>query len=921
MKQRSSNPFRPHLFTLAALVAVPSAHAAPITWGAATTMSADADVVTTGAHDRAYIFNGASTINGVSFTTFSGSGDTDGFTSGATHNGYNPNGGNVSPNYNNLSAAYKIIANNGRYSDNGTGSITLNNLNTNLDYTLQVWVNDSRTFGVGRTETIAGSPSLTYNVQSNSGGIGQFVTGTFTASAATQALPISASASAQINALNLRATGVTAGNTATITAPRNWSALTLGAASVLKYDISTNSQQLTAISGDGTLEKTGAGTLTLSGASTYTGSTTLNGGGLTLATTGSIAAASDIQVNSGTLAITDSGGGRTLTNDVVLNGGVVMVQGAPDNTGTGGTITFSMGNVIHTFTAPGSLFLPLSVASSNQLIVGAGGGGGGGTNNVVYAAGGGGGRVLNLTSQALAAGTTAVVVGAGGTGGGNAANGTAGGASSIGANTAAGGGGGGVLGGGVGGTSGSGNLGGVVHGGYRAGGGGGDSAAGSNGTSVGGAGTLGTITGSFYGGGGGGGSDSGSVAGGVGGGGNGSAGGSNTAGTANTGGGGGAGGTGAAGGSGIAIIQYAYVAAAAGAVTLSGAIDLQSASTLDAFESGGLLDVTGSISTSMGSGGLTIASSNSAGGVVRFGSANTYVGNTSVNSGATLRMNATNALPSGSGKGNLSLSGNLDLNGQATTSLNGLSGAGTIDNNAGAGTYALSVGNNDQTSTFGGVIQNTTGTLGLTKTGTGTLTLSNTSTYTGATNVSAGTLVVNGNISTSITTVNSGGTLGGSGTVGALTVLNGGTHAPGTSPSIQNTGNYSNAGTLGIEIDGSAVGTGYDQVNVTGTVSLSGLLSITMGYTPAVNELFFILANNDSDPIAGTLFSNAPIDGNTYTLGGQQFQISYFGNQTSPGVGTFTGGNDVVLMAIPEPNVAVLLGSLGILALVRRRRN
>jgi autotransporter-associated beta strand protein len=284
-------------------------------------------------------------------------------------------------------------------------------------------------------------------------------------------------------------------------------------------------------------------------------------------------------------------------------------------------------------------------------------------------------------------------------------------------------------------------------------------------------------------------------------------------------------------------------------------------------------------------------------------------------------MNTTNALPSGSGKGNLSLSGNLDLNGQTTTSLNGLSGAGTIDNNAGVGTYALSVGNNDQTSTFGGVIQNTTGTLDLTKTGTGTLTLSNTSTYTGATNVSAGTLVVNGNISTSITTVASGGTLGGSGTVGALTVLNGGTHAPGTSPSIQNTGNYSNAGTLGIEIDGSAVGTGYDQVNVTGTVALSGLLSITMGYTPAVNELFFILANNDSDPIAGTLFSNAPIDGNTYTLGGQQFQISYFGNQTSPGVGTFTGGNDVVLMAIPEPNVAALLGSLGILALLRRRRN
>ena len=524
---------------------------------------------------------------------------------------------------------------------------------------------------------------------------------------------------------------------ATDTTNRNF---TINAGKTATFDVTANNLTLTgtAPATNGGLTKTGAGALTIEAAQIYTGSTTVNGGGLTFTAGGSIAAASNIQFNSGTLAITS----RTLANNMVLNGGAVMVQVSEDNTGTGGAITFSMGNVVHTFTTSGSLVLPTSVGSVSEMIVGAGGGGGAGAFGNVYNAGGGGGRVLNLTGQSLASGSTAVVVGAGGAGGNNAP-GTSGGASSIGANTATGG--SGAVGNqGTGGTSGSGNLGGVKFS-YFGGGGGGDSAVGGVGSSPGnfggngGAGTLGTITGSFYGGGGGGGSDGTSGVGGVGGGGNGS-GGTPDAGTANTGGGGGGGGTSAAGGSGIVIVQYAHIAEGPGAVTLSGTVDLQSASTLDAYGAGGLLNVTGLISTSAGSGGLTISSSVNSGGVVRFGSANTYLGNTTVSSGATLRMNTTNALPNGSGKGNLSLSGTLDLNGQATTSLNGLSGAGTIDNNTGASTYALSVGNNNQTSAFGGVIQNTTGTLSLSKTGTGILTLSGTHTYSGNTTVNAGTL-------------------------------------------------------------------------------------------------------------------------------------------------------------------------------------
>lgn len=344
------------IFAVASIGLATSAYSQSITWGAATTMSADADVLTTGAHDRAYIFNGTSTINGVSFTSFGSSGDTDGFTSGNFHGGYNPNSGPVFPNYDNLSAAYKVIANNGRYSNDGNGAITLNNLNAGLDYTVQVWVSDSRDFGAGtidvRTQTINGSPSLDFNVQNNTGGVGQFVTGTFTASGASTTLTISANASAQINALNLRATGVTAGNTATITTPRNWSALTLGVGSTLDYNLAADATQATVVSGTGTFVKSGAGVLTLTEAQTYDGATNITGGTLRLqgqATLAVLGAAR--QFDASTLGLAD-GANVSQWNDVSGNGQNATVPGgngtptfiANAGTGTGlGAINFTAG--------------------------------------------------------------------------------------------------------------------------------------------------------------------------------------------------------------------------------------------------------------------------------------------------------------------------------------------------------------------------------------------------------------------------------------------------------------------------------------------------------------------------------------------------------------------------------------------------
>jgi fibronectin-binding autotransporter adhesin len=231
--------------------------------------------------------------------------------------------------------------------------------------------------------------------------------------------------------------------------------------------------------------------------------------------------------------------------------------------------------------------------------------------------------------------------------------------------------------------------------------------------------------------------------------------------------------------------------------------------------------------------------------------------------------------------------------------------------------------------TFGGAGNNTVSTTAISgsgsviKDGAGILTLSATNTYTGATTVSNGTLVVNGNISNSRhTTVASGASIGGSGTIGALTVSSGGFINPGNSPGILNTGNYVQAGTYNAEITGLTPGvTGHDQINVTGTVDITSgsLTALFSAGTYAANDLIFILLNEGTDAITGTYTGLA--QGTTVTsYGGFDWQISYTANNTGVGTGTFTGGNDIALMAvIPEPGTA-LLGALGVLLLLRRRR-
>lgn len=115
--------------------------------------------------------------------------------------------------------------------------------------------------------------------------------------------------------------------------------------------------------------------------------------------------------------------------------------------------------------------------------------------------------------------------------------------------------------------------------------------------------------------------------------------------------------------------------------------------------------------------------------------------------GGTLRFNTSNDthIINGSGKADLILNGNLDLNGKSET-INGLSGtSGFVQNQAASTTSTLTFGDADATATFSGAVRNNSGsggTVALTKIGTGTQSLTGTLTHTGATSVSAGTLLI-----------------------------------------------------------------------------------------------------------------------------------------------------------------------------------
>jgi autotransporter-associated beta strand protein len=181
---------------------------------------------------------------------------------------------------------------------------------------------------------------------------------------------------------------------------------------------------------------------------------------------------------------------------------------------------------------------------------------------------------------------------------------------------------------------------------------------------------------------------------------------------------------------------------------------------------------------------------------------NTYSGGTTISAG-TLQAGSSTALSQNSA---FTVDSTLDLHGFNGT-IGSLSGTGAVLNN-GATAVALTVGNDNASTTFSGVLENGTGALQLTKTGTGTLTLTGANTSTGGTSISAGTLQ-----------------LGNGGTTGSIT------------------GNVTDNGTLAFDrsntvtFAGAVSGTGSVTQIGTGTTILSGTNTYSGGTTISAGTL------------------------------------------------------------------------------------